>query len=312
VSDEVAVLFWFYRDLPICRNRLDLLRRDNPDTRIFGLYGGDARDRERFRAALAPQLDDFWSFDRDVTPKWKWLNGDVMLATWFAERGIELEWTHVFVVQWDMLLLEPVATLVPALEPDDVLLSGVRPVSEVSDRWVFVRGGHAPKYQAFLASIEKQYGAVEPMSCVFIVAGLPRALLAAYGELEEPDLGYAEYRLPTLAAAHGLRLIEGDRFAAWRPATGDAATRRQRLVNGSRRSVFLPTVLFERLRTDGARVFHPYHGLFPMNAHWALRAPGWAAAFAARSARTAITARLSRSGQPRGASESDGAEPEAP
>jgi hypothetical protein len=312
VSDGVAVLFWFYRDLPICRNRLDLLRRDNPDSQIFGLYGGAAHDRERFRAALAPQLDDFWSFDHDVTPKWKWLNGDVMLATWFAERGHELDWTHIFVVQWDMLVLEPVATLVPQLEPHDVLLSGIRPVSELADRWVWVRGGHAPRYQAFLASIEKQYGAVEPMSCVFIVAGLPRALLAAYGELDEPDLGYVEYRLPTLAAARGLRLIEDDRFAAWRPATGDAATRRQRLVNGSRRSVLLPTVLLERARTDGARVFHPYHGLFPMNVHWALRAPGWAATFAARSGRAAINARLSVRRQSRGAPESDGAEPAAP
>jgi hypothetical protein len=312
VSDKVAVLFWFYRDLPICRNRLDLLRRDNPDTQIFGLYGGSARDRERFRAALAPQLDDFWSFDKDVTSKWKWLNGDLMLARWFAERGHELDWTHVFVVQWDMLVLESIATLVPPLEPDDVLLSGVRPVSEVGERWVWVRGGHAPRYEAFLASFEKQYGAVEPMSCLFIVAGLPRRLLEAYGELEEPEVGYVEYRLPTLAAAQGLRLIEDERFAAWQPATGGTATRRQRLVNASRRPVLLPTVLLERLRTDGARVFHPYHGLFPMSPHWALRTPGWAAAFAARSGRAAISARLSRLGQLLGGSESNGAEPAAP
>ena len=312
VSDKVAVLFWFYRDLPICRNRLDLLHRDNPGTQIFGLYGGPARDRDHFRAALEPQLDDFWSFDRDVTPKWKWFNGDVMIAEWFAARGHELDWSHVFVVQWDMLVLEPIATLLPPLGPDDVLLSGVQPVADVAERWVWVRGGHAPRYQAFLASIEKQYGAVEPMSCIFIVAGLPRRLLEAYGELDEPDVGYVEYRLPTLARVHGLRLIENERFAGWQPATGEAGTRRQRLVNASRRPVLLPTVLFERLRTNGARVFHPYHGLFPMSPHWALRAPGWAAVFAARSGRAAINARLSRLRQLRHGSESRAEEARTP
>ena len=87
MDGRVAVLFWFYRDLPVCRNRLDLLRRDNPDASIFGLYGGDPLDAERFRLALEPDLDDFWAFDQPVSSKWKWLNGDLMLAAWYEARA---------------------------------------------------------------------------------------------------------------------------------------------------------------------------------------------------------------------------------
>jgi hypothetical protein len=291
----VAVLFWFYRDLPLCRNRAELLRRDNPGVDIYGLYGGDTRDAPRFREALAPLLDDFWSFDEPAAPKWKWLHGDLMLAAWYEARGRELEWDHVFVVQWDMLLLEPVAELVPDLAPDDVLLSGVRPVRDVEPAWVWSKGGHEPEYRAFLEKLEATYGPVEPMSCVFVVACLPRALLAAYRDLDG-DTGYIEYRLPTLARALGLRLVDDERFAAWRPAdaTSGPATRRQRFLNGSRRAVLLPSILLERSREDGARVFHPYHGLYPVSAKWAMQSPVWATYSAARTASQAISARVAK------------------
>ena len=106
---------------------------------------------------------------------------------------------------------------------------------------------------------------------MFVIACLPRRLLAAYADLADPELGYLEYRLPTLAAAIGLRLVDDERFAAWRPADTGAGrpTRRQRFLNGSRRPIVLTTVLVELARSGGVALFHPYHGLFPLNAHWA-------------------------------------------
>jgi hypothetical protein len=292
----VAVLFWFYRDLPVCRNRLAILRARNPGTPIFGLYGGDPREVQRYRSALGPQLDDFWAFDAPVSPNWKWRHGDLVLAAWYEQRGRDLDWRHVFVAQWDLLALQPVGPLVEPLREDDVLLSGVRPVHAVADRWVWVRGGHEAEYRAFLAGIEARFGTVEPMSCVFVVAALTRAVLAAYRELPDPEVGFVEYRLPTLAVATGARLVEDERLSSWRPADlgGGPPSRRQRLLNGSRRAVALPTVLSELRKPDGARLFHPYHGLFPASPGWALRAPGWAAYSAARAGYRAVSARAAR------------------
>jgi hypothetical protein len=293
---RVGILFWFYRDLPVCRNRLEILRRENPDVPLFGLYGGELENALQFEEALRPLLDDFWAFDGPESSKWKWLHGDLMIAKWYEARGRDLEWDHVFVAQWDLLVLQPLAQLLPSLEPDQLLLSSVLPVSVIESAWVWSRGGHEPDYRRFVDEITAQLGPVEPLSCVFVIAVLPRRLLDAYALLEHPETGYVEYRLPTLASAIGLRFVDDDRFSAWRPADPDqsAPTRRQRFLNGSRRAVRLPTVLAELARSDGARLFHPYHGLFPVSVPWAVRAPGWAGYVALREGRRAATAQLAR------------------
>jgi hypothetical protein len=293
---RVGILFWFYRDLPVCRNRLEILRRENPDVPVFGLYGGDLRNAGQFEHALRPLLDDFWAFDGPQTSKWKWLHGDLMIAAWYEARGRALEWDHVFVAQWDLLLLQSLHELLPPLEPDQLLLSTVLPVAAVEPAWVWSRGGHEPEYRRFVDEITSQFGPVEPLSCVFVIACLPRVLLEAYARLEHPETGYIEYRLPTLASAIGLRFVDDDRFSAWRPADPRqaVATRRQRLLNGSRRAVRLPTVLTELTRPDGARLFHPYHGLFPVSVPWALRTPGWAGYVAVRECRRLASAQLAR------------------
>jgi hypothetical protein len=296
MAGGVALLFWFYRDLPVCRNRLEGLRDRNPHTRIFGLYGGDPDDAERFRAELSPLLDDFWAFDVVAPSKWKWRHGDLMLAAWYENRGRDLDWDHVFVVQWDMLVLEPAATLLPALAPDEVLLSGVVPVAAHTGRWVWAEGGHEPAYRGFLEMIQKEYGAVEPLSCLFVIACLPRRLLAAYAELPDAEVGYIEYRLPTLASAVGLRLVNDERVDASQGpgANARSAGRRQSLLNGTKRAIHLPTILFEMNRRDGARLFHPYFGLFPSSPAWALKATPWAVYVGARHARQAVMARVKR------------------
>jgi len=296
MASGVALLFWFYRDLPVCRNRLEGLRKNNPHTPIFGLYGGDPDDAGRFRDALGPHLDDFWAFDVRAPSKWKWRHGDLMLAAWYEGRGRDLEWDHVFVVQWDMLVLEPIESLLPALAPDEILLSGVTPVAAHKGRWVWAEGGHEAAYRGFLDMIQEQYGAVEPLSCLFVIACLPRRLLAAYAELPDAEVGYIEYRLPTLASAVGLRLVNDERVdASQGPGeNARAAGRRQSLLNGTKRAIRLPTILVEMTRKDGARLFHPYFGLFPSSPAWALQSPGWGAYVGYRRAHTAIAARWHR------------------
>jgi hypothetical protein len=293
---HVAILFWFYKDLPLCRSRLDVLRRANPDTPIFGLYGGPADDQERFRDALAPLVDDYWAFETSATAKWKWRHGDLMLTAWHEARGQHLEWTHVFVAQWDMLVLAPVATLVPELGERDVLLSGIRRVETIANDWVWVQGGHGDDYRAFVDAMESQFGSVDPICCLFVIACLPRALLESYRDLAAPTVGYVEYRLPTVASVYGFRIVEDDRYPSWGPSSSveGRPSGRERLVNGTRHPVRLPRILLEVARPSGARVFHPYHGIFPGTPYWALVSPLWAAYVGARSLRTAVMARVKR------------------
>ncbi|HET9729070.1 MAG TPA: hypothetical protein VFR41_06585, partial [Acidimicrobiia bacterium] len=174
----------------------------------------------------------------------------------------------------------------PALAPPDVLLSSPAPVASLQG-WVWSSGGHRGDYEAFMDGISRQFGTVEPMSCVFVIACLPRALLAAYATLDRAEPGYIEYRLPTLARAVGLNVVDHETFRAWRAADPASAqpTRRQRFLNGLRRPVRLPAIAIERVRRDGARIFHPYHGLYPFDTRWAVRAPVWAGTLTVRAVR---------------------------
>jgi hypothetical protein len=108
--------------------------------------------------------------------------------------------------------------------------------------------------------------------------------------------GFIEYRLPTFATALGLRLVQDPNLSSWSPADGRAgpASRRDRFLNGHRHSILLPQIVAELVRSDGVRVFHPYHGLFPVDARWGLRTPVWGMYQSARAGKKALSARVAK------------------
>jgi hypothetical protein len=263
---QLGILFWFYRDVVVCENRLRLLRRRNPGVPIYGLYGGPRHDEPRFRARLAPLLDDFWMFPDDHDEAYKWRNGDIMLSRWFTERGESLAWDSVFLAQWDLVVVSPLATLLPPMGLGDMLISGVRPVREVEAWWQWMRGDARREYDAFLAHVAARFGAVDdPMCCQFIGLVAPRTFMARYAGIDEPELGFLEYKIPVYAQAFGVPLVADTLFRPWwpeEPATS-RATRTQSLVHAWRTPVRLPVMLYESKRPGGRRLFHPYHGVYP-------------------------------------------------
>ena len=264
---NLGVLFWFYRDAVLCQNRVRMLRRRNPGIAVYGLYGGPAGDVAHFTSAVGPLLDDFWAFPDPAEAKWKWRNGDLVLARWHADRGERLEWDSVFVAQWDMVVTAPLADVLPAMAPGDMLLSGLRPVSEVAQWWQWTRWEKTrAEYDAFLAHVGARHGAVEdPMCCQFIGMVLPRPFLDRYAGIDRPELGFLEYKVPVYAQAFGIPLLPDTCFRPWwpeDPATAGPA-RRAALMHAWPSSLHLPVLLSEAARPGGRRVFHPYHGIYP-------------------------------------------------
>ena len=224
---QLGILFWFYRDVVVCET-VRLLRHRNPGVPVYGLYGGPRHDEQRFRAELAPLLDDFWSYPDDRDEVYKWRHGDIMLSRWFTERGATLEWDSVFLAQWDLVVVSSLATCC-AIRVGDMLISGVRPVREVEAWWQWTRGEARAEYDAFLALVAARYGPVEdPMCCQFIGMVAPRTFLDRYGGIEEPELGFLEYKVPVYAQAFGVPLVADTCFRPWwpeEPATSGAAHR---------------------------------------------------------------------------------------
>jgi hypothetical protein len=263
---QLGILFWFYRDPLLCRSRLRHLRRLNPDTPMYGLYGGPRRDAPRYAEDLGPLLDDFWAFPDDADPTWKWRHGDIVLSRWFAARGRELEWDSVFVAQWDMVVTAPLASLLPPLEPGDLLLSGTRPIREVDGWWQWVQGERRDEFDAFMAHVTARHGPVDdPLCCQFIGMVLPRAFMARYAGIDRPELGFLEYKLPVYAQVFGSPIVPDTCFRPWWPEE-PATTRAKRtasLVHAWPTPVRLPVMMYESLRPGGRRVFHPFHGIYP-------------------------------------------------
>jgi hypothetical protein len=263
---KLGVLFWFYKDAMLCENRLRLLRRLNPGIPVYGLYGGPIDEAEGFHRALGPLLDDFWAFDRDEDPSWKYRHGDMMLQAWFEERGRTLTWDSLFLAQWDLVVVTPLARLLPPMEDGDMLLSGLRPMREVEDWWHWTRGANGEEYRRFMAGIRASRGAVpEPMCCQFISAVLPRRFFECYGTVDHDELGFLEYKIPVYAQVFGIRLVPDPCFRPWwaEDPSMVGASRTDKLVHAWPTSVRLLLMLAEALRPGGRRAFHPYHGIYP-------------------------------------------------
>lgn len=276
---RIAALFWFYHAFDACRDRLELLRRLNPGTPVFALYGGPRETAEAARAVLGDLCDDFHAYDGPEDSHWKWIHGDRLLADWHARRGRELAWDSVLVVQWDLLLAAPLSEVLAGLRVGEAVFPGDRPLDEVAGWWGWAGGGgawQAREMAGFRALLRERFGYDGPLwCCLFLAAVLPRAFLDRYVAEGAPEPGFLEYKLPTLARLWGTPVRALRQFTPWwraDPLTRDAPAA-ERVLNATRDAVDPALIAAELAKPDGRRVFHPV-----FETPWAALAPAGLAA----------------------------------
>lgn len=245
--DRIAV-FRFHRDPGVCRTRLQLLRRLNPEVPVYGL--GE-------RIGLADEFADFHAIDgRDE--EWAWKHGDLALAEWYREVGHAVEFDVAHLVEWDLLLAAPLANLYGHVPSDALALSGLRPMEEArADGWAWIddRGNYdrADGYRRLRAYARREFGVTgEAPSCVFPGAAFPRSFLADYAALDPPETCNDEVRVPLVARGLGYDLRDTG-FHDW---TDDG----RRYFNGRGNEVDRRVIDAELADPDGRRAFHPVYG----------------------------------------------------
>jgi hypothetical protein len=284
---KLAILFWFYKEPEICQNRLELIRQYNPTMPIYGVYGGDLATADRYKSQLDPFLDDFYTFPAERDANWKWLQGDLILTDWYRQRGKDLPFDTVVVVQWDMLIFGAIEHLFAMLEPNQILLSGLRPIAQIEDNWHWVTPKLADlrlRYLQFLEHVSKVYNYQQaPMACLFIVACLPRIFLERYAAISQPELGFLEYRIPIYAQIFDIPICEHHPFEAWWidvVPTFHAKGLMQRAINKfnlrfnprslhhtldpKHSDISLIPIFRQLSMPTGDRIFHPYQSMFPL------------------------------------------------
>lgn len=265
---DIACLFWFYKSPELCENRLKLLRKKNPHTKIYGLYGGAPDQAAEFRARLSGYLDDFYEFTQDKSAHWKWYHGDQMITDWFVKRGQHLDWDTIFIAQWDMLVFDSMARLFPTLKRGQILLSGLRPVAEVDPWWYYVRPDSEERleYERFLRHVRTTYQYDQsPLCCEFIVSCLPRSFMQRYQDIAEPECGFLEYKIPVYAQIFSTPFCTDHPHQPW---WGDAPNAEQasifaRGLNSETCNVPLRVIEAHRLWPWGRRIFHPVFDEYP-------------------------------------------------
>ena len=247
------VVFRFDRNPLVCRDRIRGLRRLNPGLRVFGLYGGKGGYRGwafRTGSRRVLGLEGFYASGRDG--RWNWKNGDLALAAWYRAVGHRLDFDVVHFVEWDLLLIDSLERVYAEVPPGAVGLTLCTPLSRVGD-WDWLRGEENLRELDNLTTYARERFAYvdELQACLGPGPCFPRSFLADYAELDVPEMGHDELRMPLFAKVLGYPVVDTGFRRAWESADEDA------VFNARGIAIAPSTVRSEARKPDGRRAFHP-------------------------------------------------------
>ncbi|WP_159050170.1 hypothetical protein [Streptomyces sp. MMG1533] len=251
---ERVVAYRFHRDPLVSRARVRLLRRLNPGVPVHGIFGGAGGMRgASFQLAgrRALGLDSLYTSRR--SGHWNWKNGDLVLLDWYREAGHRLSFDVLHLVEWDLLLAEPLERLYATVPADAVGLTALTPLSVIGEDWRWLAGrDEAREWHELLAYARTGFGYDgTPYGCLGIGPCFPRAFLHDYAAADPPDLGNDELRYPLFAQLLGHPVAETGFRRAWHSPDED------RYFNAVGAGVDPDTVAAELAKPDGRRAFHP-------------------------------------------------------
>lgn len=262
---QLAVLFWFYKEPEICEDRLKLIKKHNPNIKIFGLYGGNKKDSAKYKKKLGKYLDNFYTSTYSSKPRrWKWIHGDLMILEWYIKKGKNLKWDSVAVVQWDMLVLGPIKQQFPGMKKGELFLSGMRTLDKnIEKKWSWTKAKHPKdqaKYLAFTKYIKDKYNYTSrPLCCLFILEIFPRDFFKKWQLLPSKELGMLEYSVPTHAKILKQPIYQRNLGVWWfNKKAYDGLTP----LNARGIEIKKSYIEEELKKKNGFRIFHPYNGLW--------------------------------------------------
>lgn len=254
---KLAVLFWFYKDLDVCKNRLQLIKKYNPNLKIYGLFGGKKGDSENFKEELKEYLDDFY-FSPFEDEHFKWINGDLVLLDWYEKRGKVMDWDSVVIVQWDMLVFDSFAKQFPNFRKNQIFLSGLRPLEKyIESRWDWTKDKKERKnYINFLKYLKSDFNySGDLLCCLFILEIFPKIYFERYSKVKDKKIGMLEYKTPIYAKIFGIPFYEKDMGVWW-------FGKKQKPLNAVPKEVSENYIVEELKRPNGWRIFHPYYKIW--------------------------------------------------
>lgn len=245
---ERAILFRFHKNPEICTSRIRLLKEMNPEASVYGL-GEDIQGVEKLYEA---GMEDLHIIE-DKDSEWKWKNGDLAIKKWFENVGNEKEFDILHVIEWDLLLTEPLDKLYNHVEKDQVALTGLKPIEEAREYgWKWVNDEYEERWTELKRVVKQDLNfSKESKGCIFPGAALPRSFLEDYSDLEVPELCNDEVRVPLYAEALGYELIDTGFFGKW------GSEEVYQYFNALGQEIEKEKIKKQLSQNKGRRAFHP-------------------------------------------------------
>ena len=258
------ILFRFHDQYDVCINRIEYLRRFNPSSPVFGLYGGSASAFEEAGRALSGHLDGIWRIPVEA-PKWKWRHGDISLALWYREVGRHIPFDMLHLAEWDLLLLGNLEDIYGRAGTEGVALVGLTPLARIQHKWHWTtKEPLATEWRQLQAHVERRYGWKGPyLACQGPGNAFSREFLERYAQEELPELVHEELRIPLYAQAWGFKVDPLPRI--YREIQDPAE---MTFFNCERRLIKEQVIRRQLATPMGRRVFHPYREVFQAVPPW--------------------------------------------
>lgn len=247
------VLFRYHKRPYVCRDRLKQLRQYNPGVKIYGLYGGEEADFDKFQSYLRKFLDGNYCI-KGKSRNWKWKNSDLAIRLWFSEVGAKVEFDVLHVVEWDLLLFDSLEKIYKHIPTESLGITALTPLAGVAERWSWVsKEPYAAQTRLLFSFAKEKYKySDEPYASLGPGTSLPRKFLSSLANVVVPEYGHDELRLPLFAQILGFKMKATGFYGEW----GNPNVQRYFNCHGDEISL---DMISEELNIDeGRRVFHPY------------------------------------------------------
>jgi len=243
------ILLRFHKAPLVCRSKVSLLRTLNPGVRVYGVCGGD-QVLLRLAGKQLVGLDGLYA---SRTSARYWMDLDFVVAAWYRDVGSKIPFDVLHLVEWDLLLLEPLETLYASVPEGAVGLTALTPVSELESEWTWLRREESRReWETLLARARTEWGYDGiPYGCVGPGPCFPRSFIEAYADIDPPLLSHDELRLPLFAQILGFPLADTRLRGPWRGEREDP------FFHFRGQEIELSAIQAELAKPDGWRAFHP-------------------------------------------------------
>ncbi|MFO7977560.1 MAG: hypothetical protein R6U64_02770 [Bacteroidales bacterium] len=247
------ILYRYHENLALCIDRLTLIRGLNPGVPVYGLYGGPDHECEKFSTPLSHLLDGIYCI-RNKSGYWKWGNSDLAFRLWYQDYGHRLDFDSVIVLEWDLVLFEPIEKLYAHIQPGQVGMTGLTPLSNVEKKWFWTRDPSRREEWLKLLEHVTRYHHYDQAPYASLCPGviMPKAFLEAYNAIEIPELAHDELRLPLYAQVLGFELADLGFYKKWFSA------QEWSLFNCNDLPISAAIIEKELAKSNGRKVFHPF------------------------------------------------------